>query len=75
MHCLQFANSQAESYHSSSALLGGGGNGKELAEYSGGGGGGGKKGEEKLVPVWRQGLTLAHFAAQHERLVWDRGCA
>ena len=39
------------------------------------GGVGGKKGEEKLVPVWRQGLTLAHFAAQHERLVWDRGCA
>ena len=22
-----------------------------------------------------QGLTLVHFSAQHERFVWDRGCA
>jgi hypothetical protein len=23
----------------------------------------------------RQGLTLVHFSAQLERLLWDRGCA
>ena len=22
-----------------------------------------------------QGLTLVHFSAQHERFLWDRGCA
>jgi len=27
------------------------------------------------TPAWFQGLTLAHFKAQLEHFVWDRGCA
>jgi len=28
-----------------------------------------------MLKGMRQGLTLVHFSAQLERIVWDRGCA
>jgi sulfate adenylyltransferase subunit 1 (EFTu-like GTPase family) len=29
---------------------------------------------EDAEAVNRQGLTLVHFSAQHQRFLWDRGC-
>ena len=41
----------------------------------GDGGAGASAGVDLPFAYGRQGLTLVHFSAQLERLVWDRGCA